>query len=83
MSNLCNDRYNLMKFIPLHIHSLSPRFYLSHDMSFPTMWYVQPPKARTSLHVYAQSDQSICWSHEYSIYTKRLTKYQLEPLSLR
>ena len=25
--------------------------YMSHDMRFPTMWYVQPAKAQTSLRI--------------------------------
>ena len=27
--------------------------YLSHDMRFPTMWYVRPAKAQTSLYIRA------------------------------
>ena len=32
---------------------------------------------------YAQSDQSLCWSLEYSMNTKLLNKHHLEPLSLK
>ena len=55
--------------------------YLSHDMRFPTMWYVRPAKAQTS-YAYAQTDQSLCWSLEYSMTVKLLTEQFLEFLSL-
>ena len=29
------------------------RLNMSHDMRIPTMWYVQPAKARTSLRIHA------------------------------
>ena len=45
-------------------------------MRFPTMWYVRTAKA------YAQSDQSLCWSLEYSMTVKLLTEHHLEFLSL-
>ena len=69
---------------------------MSCDMRFPTMWYVRPAKAQTSLcivpqtksHVfktfsmrqfaYAQSDQSLCKSLEYSISVKLLSEHYLE-----
>ena len=31
----------------------TPKPYLSHDMRFPTMWYVEPAKAQTSLRICA------------------------------
>ena len=39
-------------------------------MRFPTMWYVRP--------AYAQSDQSLCGSLEYSMTVKLLTEHHLE-----
>ena len=53
------------------------------DMRFPTMWYVRPAKAQISLRAYAQSDQSLCYSLEYSMTVKLLTKHHLEFLSLK
>ena len=50
-------------------------------MRFPTMWYVRPAKAQTSLRI-AQTDQSLCWSLEYSMTVKLLTEQTLEFLSL-
>ena len=47
------------------------------------MWYGQPTKAQTSLHAYAQSDQSLCYSLEYSMTVKLLTEQRLEFLSLK
>ena len=43
-------------------------------MRLPTMWYERP---------YAQSDQSICLSLEYSMGVKLLTEHHLEFLSLK
>ena len=51
-------------------------------MIFPTMWYVRPAKAQTSC-AYAQSDQSICLSLEYSMTGKLLTEHHLKVLSLK
>ena len=39
--------------------------HLSHDMRFPTMWYVRPAMLRPAC-AYAQSDQSLCYSLKYS-----------------
>ena len=50
-------------------------------MRFPTMWYVRPAKAQISL--YAQSDQSLCQSREYSMNIKLLSEHHLEFLSLK
>ena len=44
-------------------------------MRFPTMWYLRP--------AYAQSDQSLCLSLEYSMSVKLLTKQLLEFLRLK
>ena len=44
-------------------------------MRFPTMWYVRL--------AFAQSDQSLCLSLEYSMIIKLLTEHQLEFLSLK
>ena len=51
-------------------------------MRFPTMWYVQQSKAQTSC-TYAQSDQSLCESLEYSMIVKLPTGKHLEFLSLK
>ena len=50
-------------------------------MRFPSMWYVRPAKHQTAC-AYAQSDQSLCWSLEYSLNCELLTKQHLEFLSL-
>ena len=51
-------------------------------MRFPTMWYVRPAKAQTSLRI-RQSDQSLCLSLEYYMNIKLLNEHKLEFLSLR
>ena len=47
---------------------------MSHNMRFPTMWYVRPAKAQTSL--------PIC-TFEYSMTIQLLTEQHLEFLSLK
>ena len=47
------------------------------------MWHVRPAKPQTSLCAYAQSDQSLCSSLDYSISVKLLTEHLLEVLSLK
>ena len=39
--------------------------------------------SKTSDQAYAQSDQSLCWSLEYSMLVKLLTEHHLEFLSLK
>ena len=51
-------------------------------MRFPTMWYVRPAKPQISLLKCAQSDQSLCLLHEYSMTVKLLNEHHLEFLSL-
>ena len=51
-------------------------------MRFLTMWYVRPAKAQTRLR-YAQSDQSLCSSLEYSLTVQLLTELHLKFLSLK
>ena len=46
--------------------------HLSHNLRFPTMWYVRWAWA------YAQSNQSLCKSLEYSRTVKLLTEHNLE-----
>ena len=53
---------------------------MSHGMRFPTMWYVRPEQSLRS--AYAQSDQSLCLSLEYSMTVKLLTEHHLEFLGL-
>ena len=48
----------------------SKAIYLSHDMRFPTLWYVRP-------------DHSLCLSLQYSMIVKLLTEHHLEFLSLK
>ena len=48
-------------------------------MRFPTKWYLRPAKTQ----MYAQADQSLCLSLEYSMNTKLLTEHHLEFLSLK
>ena len=51
-------------------------------MRFPTMWYVRPKSLRSAC-AYAQSDQSLCLSLEYSMTVMLLTEQHLEFLSLQ
>ena len=51
-------------------------------MGFPTMWYVRQKRLRKAC-AYAQSDQSLCKSLEYSMTVKLQTEYHLEFLSLK
>ena len=55
---------------------------MSQCMRFPTIWYERPAKPQISLW-YAQSDQSLCQSPEYSMIVKLLTEHHLEFLSLK
>ena len=50
-------------------------------MRFPTIWYVRPAKLRSAC-AFAQSDQSLCYSLEYSMGVKLQTEHHLEFLSL-
>ena len=50
---------------------------MNSNMRFPKMWYVRPAKA------YAQADQSLCKSLEYSMNAKLLTEKLFEFLSLK
>ena len=56
--------------------------YMSRDMGFRTMWYGDQQSLRSAC-AYAQSNQSLCWSFEYSISVKLLTEHNLEFLSLK
>ena len=51
-------------------------------MGFPTMWYVQQQRLRPAC-AYAQSDQSLCKSLDYSMSVKLLTEQNLGLLSLK
>ena len=55
---------------------------MSQCMRFPTMWYVRPTKPQITC-AYAQSDQSLCQSLEYSMTVKLLAEHHLECLSLK
>ena len=46
---------------------------ISCDMRFSTMWYVRPVKPLRSACAYAQYDQSLCLSLEYSMIVKLST----------
>ena len=49
-----NKRVNRHKCQRNHIKSENMYMYeMSHDMKFPTMWYVRPEKAQTSLRIRA------------------------------
>ena len=52
-------------------------------MRCPTMWYVRPAKAQTSLFISAETDQSLCWLFKYSMTVKLLTEPHLRVLSLK
>ena len=47
-----NKRVNRHKCQRNHIKSEN-MYEMSHDMKFPTMWYVRPEKAQTSLRIRA------------------------------
>ena len=51
-------------------------------MVFPTMWYVLQ-QSLPSACAYAQSDQSLSLSREYSMTVELLTKHHIEFLSLK
>ena len=52
-------------------------------MRFPTMWYVRPAKPQICAYAaYAQSNQSLCLSLEYSMTVKLLSEHHLEFLCL-
>ena len=51
--------------------------YSSRNMRFPTMWCVQPASLRSAC-TYAQSDQRLYLTFEYSMSVKLLTYYHLE-----
>ena len=55
---------------------------MSRDMRFPTIWYVDQQSLRSTC-AYAQSDQSLCLSLEYSINVKLLTEHHFEFPSLK
>ena len=52
------------------------------NMRFPTMWLCDQQRLRPAC-TYAQSDQSLCLSLEYSMILRLLTEYHLEFLSLK
>ena len=54
---------------------------LSHDMRFPTLWYVRPAKAQTSLLICADWSEHLLVA-EYSSTVQLLTEHNLERLSL-
>ena len=57
---------------------------MSRDMRFPTMWYARcDQQSLRSACAYAQSDQSLCLSLEYSVNVWLLTEHHLEFLSLK
>ena len=51
-------------------------------MRFPTCGMCDQKSLRSAC-AYAQSDQSLCFSHEYSMTAKLLTEHHLEFLSLK
>ena len=60
---------------------------MSHDMRFPTMWYVPHTMWNQQrfrpVCVYGQTDQSPCLSLKYFVTVKLLTEHHLECLSLK
>ena len=65
-----------------YLANKSEQKHMSRGMRFPTMWYVRPAKTQTVC-AYAQSDQSLCLSLEYSMSIKLLTEHHLKFLSLK
>ena len=63
-----------------HLYSITNT--MSRDTRLPTMWFVRAAKAQTSL-AYAQSDQSLCLSLEYSLTVQLPTKQNFEFLRLK
>ena len=55
---------------------------MSHDMRFPTMWYVRPAKAQTSLHIRADWSEHLLVASIF-LTVKLLTELNLEFLSLK
>ena len=55
---------------------------MSHDIRFPTMWYVRPAKAQTSLRIHTGWSEPLLVV-EYSMSGKLLTEHHLEFLSLK
>ena len=51
-------------------------------MRFPTMWYVRQQSLRSAC-AYAQSDQSLCLSLEYTMSVEQLAEHNLEFLGLK
>ena len=72
------------KCIPFHgiLFTCEPVLHMSQCMRFPTMWYVRPAKAQTSLRICAVWSEP-CSLLEYSMSVKLLTKHPLEVLSLK
>ena len=70
---------------PGYSHSVSfskvSKQQMSRNMRFPTIWYVRPAKPQISM-AYAQSDQSLCYSLEYSMTLRPQTEHPFEFLSL-
>ena len=58
----------------------SSYYLMSQCKRFLTMWYVRPAKPQISLRI---SDQSLCYSLEYSMIVKLLTEQHSEFLSLK
>ena len=56
---------------------------MSRDMRFQTMSYMCNQQRLRPACAYTQSDQSLCWSLEYSKSVKVLTEQHLEFLSLK
>ena len=56
---------------------------MSHDMRFPTMWYVRPAKPQISLCIHTVWSEPLLVSLEYSMIVKLLTEHHLKFLSLK
>ena len=56
--------------------------YMSQSMRFPTCGMCDKQSLRSAC-AYAQSDQSLCYSLEYSMNVKLLTEHHLEFLNLK
>ena len=75
---------NELKFYNLEARSLVKSMYMSHDMRFPTMWYVRPANAQTSLLIRAVWSEPllVAWIF-YEYKGTDQTSFRVSKLNLR
>ena len=77
-----DDFNNRNKILTSKLLKQGYRYHMIQCMRFPTTWYVRPASLRSAC-AYAQSDQNLCYSLEYSMTVKLLTEHHLEFLSFK